>query len=461
MEISDFIIQNIWWKGKEYLKDDKHLKEYREKKYKWQPELLNDLRLIPGNLYSLRGPRQIGKTTLVKLIVESLIQNGVQEKAVFYINCDSILDSGELLKTLRTYHEYADSFLINEKYIFLDEISGIQNWQKTVKILVDSGEIGDTCLFLTGSHTLDIKKGFDMLPGRTGKYGKDFLLLPLTFNEYVSLIRPAIGVKLEKVHSISLTEINSATNSALPFDHELKIIFNQYLLTGGFPLAINEFHSGKEIPDYIYEIYSRWVIGDIVKWGKQEKILKQILRTAILKQSTAVSFDSFAKDAEIKSHKTVSAYVEDLENMFVFLVLYFMEINKKIPDFNKNKKIYFIDPFIYHIFNRLLNLKESEISPSLIEAVAVVHFARLAAKQHPNVDLNNLIFYWKNKKETDIIVKSDDKLLAVEVKYQEKITKSDFQSLYHFGSGILLSKSLLKIEDKYSVVPVHLMLAII
>ncbi len=163
MEISDFIIQNIWWKGKEYLKDDKHLKEYREKKYKWQPELLNDLRLIPGNLYSLRGPRQIGKTTLVKLILESLIQNGVKEKAVFYISCDSILDSGELLKTLRTYHEYADSFLINEKYIFLDEISGIQNWQKTVKILVDSGEIEDTCLFLTGSHTLDIKKGFDML----------------------------------------------------------------------------------------------------------------------------------------------------------------------------------------------------------------------------------------------------------------------------------------------------------
>jgi len=44
------------------------------------------------------------------------------------------------------------------KNIFLDEISGIQNWQKTVKILVDSGEIGDACLFLTGSHTLDIKK---------------------------------------------------------------------------------------------------------------------------------------------------------------------------------------------------------------------------------------------------------------------------------------------------------------
>jgi uncharacterized protein len=463
MEISNFIIQNVWWKGKEYLEEDKHLREYREKKYKWQPKILKDIRLIPGNLYSLRGPRQIGKTTLVKLIIESLIQNGVQEKMVFYMNCDSILGSTELLNTLRDYHEYADSLLIKEKYVFLDEISGIENWQKTIKVLVDSGEMKNTCLFLTGSHTLDIKKGFDMLPGRTGKYGKDFLLLPLTFNEYVRLIKPEIGKKLEQMgsNSISLAEINSAVSSALPFDHDLKIIFNQYLLTGGFPLAINEFHTGKTIPDYVYEIYSRWVIGDIVKWGKQEKILKQILRTAILKQSTAVSFDSFAKEAEIKSHKTVSTYVEDLENMFVFLVLYFMDFNKKIPDYNRNKKIYFFDPFIYHIFNRLLNLKEAEINPSLIESVAVVHFARLVHGLYPKASFNDLTFYWKNKKETDIVLKLDTRLLAVEVKYQEKITKDDFQSLYHFESGLILSKSLLKLDDKYSVIPVHLMLAVI
>ncbi len=198
-----------------------------------------------------------------------------------------------------------------------------------------------------------------------------------------------------------------------------------------------------------------------MKWGKQEKILKQILRTAILKQSTAVSFDSFAKEAEIKSHKTVSAYVEDLENMFVFLVLYFMDFNKKIPDYNKNKKIYFFDPFIYHIFNRLLNLKEAEINPSLIESVAVVHFARLVHGLYPKASLNDLTFYWKNKKETDIVLKLDTNLLAVEVKYQEKITKDDFHSLYQFESGLILSKSLLRIDDKYSVIPVHLMLAVI
>ncbi len=461
MQISDFIVHNSWWKGKEFLHEDKHLRDYKDIKYRWKPQICKDILLMPGNLYSLRGPRQIGKTTLVKLIIRSMIKKGVAGKAIFYMNCDSILDSAELLKTIREYHEYADSSGITEKYVFMDEISGIQNWQKTVKVLVDSGEIKNTCLFLTGSHTLDMKKGFDMLPGRTGKYGKDFLLLPLTFNEYVSLIRPDIGVKIEKLWSISISDINSAVKSALPFDHDLKILFNQYLLTGGFPMAINEFHIGKEIPDYIYEIYSRWVIGDIVKWGKQEKILKQILRAAILKQSTPISFDSFAKDAEIKSHKTVSSYVEDLENMFVFVILYFLEPNKKVPDFNKNKKIYFFDPFIYHIFNRLVNLKEGEVTPALIESVAVVHFARLIHKQHPVMVFNDLIFYWKNKKETDIVVKSGDKLLAVEVKYQENISRDDFQSLYHFREGILLSKSEYRFDEKYPVIPVHIALSLI
>ncbi len=88
-----------------------------------------------------------------------MIRGGVREKAVFYINCDSVLDAGELLKTMRMYYEHTDSLRIDKKYVFIDEISGIQNWQKTIKILVDTGEMKNTCLFLTGSHTLDMKKG--------------------------------------------------------------------------------------------------------------------------------------------------------------------------------------------------------------------------------------------------------------------------------------------------------------
>ncbi len=461
MNITDFTIQNPWWKGRSHIKDDKHIINFSEKKYQWHSPVLDELEPIPGNIFSIRGPRQVGKTTLIKLMIQSLLEKSIPENAIFYASCDALIDHIELLKLIRAYLEMAVSRNLDRTFIFLDEVSGIENWQKSVKLLVDSGELSGTCLVLTGSHTLDIKYGFERLPGRTGKHGRDFLLLPLTFGEFVSLVRPDVKAGFKSTRSLSLHEINHAANLALPYENDLRVLFDQYLEVGGFPLAINEFYANHGIPDYIYEVYTRWVIGDIAKWGKQEKILKQMLRTALLKLGTAVSWDSFAKDAEIKSHKTVSSYAEDLENMFVLFVLYHIDLNKKAADYNKNKKIYFYDPFIHHMFNRMLNFKETEITPALIESVAVVHCARTAKKAFPQASANDVAFYWKNKRETDIVLITKDNLLGVEVKYQERISKQDFQSLHHFKEGIIASKTMFKTGNEYSVIPVHILLAVL
>ncbi len=104
-----------------------------------------------------------------------------------------------------------------------------------------------------------------------------------------------------------------------------------------------------------------------------------------------------------------------------------------------------------------------EITPSLIEATAAVHFARFGGAQPGNpIDIGSA-FYWKNKygRETDIVVRTKDALFAVEVKYQEKISTDDFSSLYHFKEGVVATKSLLELDKKYSAVPVHLLLAVL
>ena len=214
------------------------------------------------------------------------------------------------------------------------------------------------------------------------------------------------------------------------------------------------------IPDYIFQIYTHWIFGDFVKWNKQEKILKQVIRTLILKQGSLVSWDSFAKEAEIKSHKTVSAYIEDLENMFVSSVIYYLDLNKKVIDYNKNKKIYFFDPFIYHIFNKMFYQKEYEIAPSLIEAVLVSNIAKFysSTSEYNN---NEYIFYWKNKKEIDVLIKDKDDIVPIEVKYQNKISKEDYASFYHFKGGILATKDLYQQSEKYLTIPIHLLLALI
>lgn len=93
---------------------------------------------------------------------------------------------------------------------------------------------------------------------------------------------------------------------------------------------------------------------------------------------------------------------------------YFIDLNRNIPDYSKNKKIYFFDPFIYHLFNRIFYFKDSEITPSLVESVAVVHFARFFLKRMPaGRSFSDFVYYWKNRKETDII--DDDKYPVIPI----------------------------------------------
>ena len=138
MDITDFTIQNPWWKGKSHIKDDKHIINFSEKKYQWHPPVLDELELIPDNIFSIRGPRQVGKTTLIKLMVRSLLEKSIPENAIFYASCDALIDHIELLKLIRAYLEMAASRNLDRTFIFLDEVSGIENWQKSVKLLVDS-----------------------------------------------------------------------------------------------------------------------------------------------------------------------------------------------------------------------------------------------------------------------------------------------------------------------------------
>jgi predicted AAA+ superfamily ATPase len=446
-------ILNPWWNGKERIKEDKHIKELEEKKYKWTPKLLTEIKLAPDNIFTLRGPRQVGKTTMLKLFIKNLLAEGINEKSLFFWNCDELVDFRELLSILREYLEFSKTNSLKEKYIFLDEISRIKDWQRAVKSLKDSGELENCCLMLTGSHTLDIKYGTDRLPGRTGKSGKDMILLPLAFSDYIALIKPEIAKKIKKIENLSIKEINSKIETARIFSQELKILFNQYLITGGFPLVINEFFTNNKIPDYIYEIYYRWIAGDLVKWGKSEKILIQLMRSVLLKQSSAISWDSLAKESEIKSPKTVSSYVENLEGMFVLVVLNFLELSKGIPDFNKNKKVYISDPFIYNLFNKKMYFKENELNPAVIEAAVISNTSRFKE--------NSFIYYWKNKKEVDLLVKIKEHAFPIEIKYQNNISKQDYKGLYHFNKGILITKDILVKGEKYSAIPAYLFLALI
>ena len=54
------------------------------------PGIINEISLKPFSLNFLYGLRQVGKTVAVKLLIKKLLDDGREEKSVFYFRCDSI-----------------------------------------------------------------------------------------------------------------------------------------------------------------------------------------------------------------------------------------------------------------------------------------------------------------------------------------------------------------------------------
>ena len=64
--------QNPWWENKEWEEQDKNLVEFREMKIRWIPKWIEQISFKPFSLNFIVGPRQVGKTTGLKLLIKNL-----------------------------------------------------------------------------------------------------------------------------------------------------------------------------------------------------------------------------------------------------------------------------------------------------------------------------------------------------------------------------------------------------
>lgn len=122
----------------------------------------------------LRGPRQVGKTTLLNQVIQALLEKGVKPTSIFRVQFDDlpqlykleqpILDlawwySDNILK--KSFHKAAADG--ESAYILLDEVQNLPDWAPQLKHLVD---IQPVKVLLTGSSALRIEAGRDSLAGR-------------------------------------------------------------------------------------------------------------------------------------------------------------------------------------------------------------------------------------------------------------------------------------------------------
>ncbi|MCQ1535701.1 ATP-binding protein [Methanosarcina sp. KYL-1] len=493
MDLMHLTVQNPWWKNPAAIRDDEKLKKIKDSILKWSPRLLSELKFDRDRIYTLRGPRQVGKTTLVKLIIRELLAKTEHSQSIFYFTCDLVADEKELFEVLNLYLNWVAAFKLERKYIFLDEISSVRDWEKGLKYIADTGALKNSTVVLTGSHSIDIKNSIERLPGRRGE-GEgtlDKIFFPMKFSEYAETLNPDLkqfmeanglteGPKRQEILSTLLEGRASPLLSLLlVYQSELDRLFDQYLITGGIPRAINEFFSKNKIDSSIYEIYIQSLIGDLARWNIPEMPVKQVLRSISGKLTTQVSWRSITDETDIGAHVTVQKYVTALEDSFVLNVLYPLDLPKKTASFKKEKKIYFQDPFIFHALHTWasgltdyfesanLYLNSPETRSKLVESVFHSHLVRFMYEKYPSdvFSPHDCIFYLKTKggkKEVDFVLKTNgNQLLGIELKYQSQINSSDYRGLTAFERGILVSKNKYDFNGKYATVPISILLLLL
>lgn len=491
MEFQDLSIQNPWWNDPNTILNDSKIMDIDKSNVKWTPRMKKYLHLNNDVVYSLRGPRQVGKTTLCKIIVKEELQKR-KTCDIFYFTCDLVSSNNELKEIIELYLKWSYTQSKEKKLIILDEISRIKNWELAIKYINDVYSINGKTYILTGSSSWDLKHNIERLPGRKGElHGEQNhkILLPMKFSEYVEIMDPNINNKLIEMNlknndtrikafnEIISNGSDKWINPLLPYQEKLNLLLDEYLIHGGIMNAVNQYKDNNRIENSVYEMYLQYLIGDMIGMGKDEIITKKILTSVINHKGKLVGWEDISKQMSLSSTITITEYLEKLSALFVLNIYYAFDQNLKQPKYKGKKKLQIPNPFFFHAiknyvenpganyYANTINFVMSENKSLLIESLCGDHLSRMSYNHAPT-DLYNQsesVFYVKNSKgETiDFIVKLKGELIPVEVKYQNQIKKSDYNNIRKFKQGIIVSKNTYEHYENYVSIPVSIFLMFI
>ncbi len=445
--------QNPWWQRPEAINNDPRIVALNNLPLVWHPPFIDSLDISNDAVHILTGPRQIGKSTSIRFLIQDmLLKKNTPPKNVFLFNCDILNNPRELAEIVMFYLD--NVAMPGRKYIFLDEVTAVENWPNGIKWLIDTGKGAECVYILTGSSSIKLKKSGEFLPGRRGK-GRDLSLRPLKFRDYVGLVKPGVARPLPPEAGFS--EIKKYYSDLLLAAPEFPALFERYCLHGGFLKPMNELHSSGLIQPETVDIYLSWIRGELAKDKKREHIGRLLLEKMRLSLGTGLSYQAFGEYMDVASHNTARTYLDFFIDSFIVNEVPFIEISQKRVAWRKNRKYYFSDPFIYwiitnwgqgggsitQVFKEMFNVPE--IAGALIENVVENHLCHWG---------DHLGYGAAQGREIDFVIIAKD--TGVEVKFQNKVTSYDAAALKPFKRSYLVSKNTLEDMGHAIAIPAHL-----
>lgn len=256
--------------------------------------------LFKNKVLLLIGARQIGKTTLLKKVLQNCTEKSLWLNADEYdvkIKLENATTSTQLLQLFG-----------NAKLIVIDEAQQVEDIGLKLKLVIDTNP--ELQIIATGSSAFELlQKSNEPLTGRK----KEYHLYPISFSEMVS-------------HTSLLTEQRLLENR---------------LIYGSYPEVINNPGNEKEV---LKEITNSYLYKDVLRYDgiKKASVIDKLLVALALQVGSEVSYNELAKTIGNINSATVEKYIDLLEKAFVIYKLPALSRNLR-NEIKKGKKIYFYD----------------------------------------------------------------------------------------------------------------------
>lgn len=257
-------------------------------------EFLNKLKTYKDKqvIKVITGIRRCGKSTLMKMFMNYLLENGVDKNQIIFLNFEDF-DNYELLNP-QNLHSYIKKRLVSEKmtYVFLDEIQNVQDFQRVVDSLFLNPKID---IYMTGSNAYLLSGELATL--LSGRY-VTIEMLPLSFKEFVQ----ALG-----------------TESNLSLSEKYKL----YVQRSSFPYTLNLGEDINEVLEYLNGVYSSIVLKDVISRFKitDIKMLESVIRFVFDNIGNSLSSkriaDTMTSSGRKIDVKTVEKYITALQQSFI------------------------------------------------------------------------------------------------------------------------------------------------